>query len=179
MNIKLFSLLVLTSLVMLGCQSAPLLPVPKTNPPVAAVQSNPDAHKDQVVTWGGVILSSEAKKDGTEITILAKRLSSSTRPIESDVSLGRFITNINGFLDPAVFAPGREMSVNGIVTGTENRKVDDYDYLYPVVNATTYHLWPVRIKYEDDDYYWDPWYGPRYYPYPYYHRPHRTIKEVR
>jgi len=172
MNTKLYSLLVLTSLLMLGCQSAPQLPVPQTNPPVAAVQSNPGAHKDQQVTWGGVILSTEAKDKVTEVTILAKRLSSSTRPIEGDVSLGRFIAKINGFIDPAVYAAGRELSVYGVMIGTENRKVGEYDYLYPMVNVTSYHLWPVPVKY-DDDYYWDPWYGPWYYPYPYYHRPHR------
>jgi len=179
MNTKLFSLFLVSALAMLGCQSKPVLPVPPGNPPVAAVKDKPDAYKHQQVTWGGVILTTEAKENATEITILSKRLETSTRPIESDQSLGRFIARIPGFLDPAVYTEGRELSVNGVITGTEIRKVGDYDYTHPVVNVTSHHLWAVRVKY-DDNYYWDPWYGPWYYPYPYYYpHYHRQIQEVR
>ena len=177
-NIGLSSLLVLTSLFMLGCQAAPKLPVPKPNPPVTAVQEKPGAYTSQRVTWGGVILATEAKQNGTEIIILAKRLDSVTRPIESDTTLGRFIANLKGFIDPAVYAPGRELSVSGAITGTENRKVGEYDYLYPVVSVDSHHLWRVQIKYDDDDYWWDPWYGPWYHPYPYYHNHPRVILQV-
>jgi outer membrane lipoprotein len=180
MKIKILSIICVAALAISGCQSTPLLPVPATNPPVAAVQDKPAAYSDQLVTWGGVILATDAKQKGTEITVLAKPLEKSTRPVESDISLGRFIAHIKGFLDPAVYAPGRELSVHGVVTGSETRKVGDYDYTYPVVNVTSHHLWAVRVKYDDDNYYWDPWYGPWYYPYPYYplHHP-RTIKEVK
>ena len=85
MNTKLFSFLLLTGFLMLGCQSKPKLPVPQNNPPVAAVQDKPDAYINKPVTWGGVILSTEAKESGTEIILLAKRLESSTRPIETDI----------------------------------------------------------------------------------------------
>ena len=179
MKTKLSSLLVLTSLFMLGCQATPKLPVPKSNPPVAAVQEKADAYKDQHVTWGGVILSSEAKKKGTEIIILAKRLDRETRPIESDAPMGRFIANVKGFVDPAVYAPGRELSVSAIVTGTEKRKVGEYDYLYPVVRVERHYLWSVRVKYDDTDYYWrDPWYGPWYHHYPHNHSSPRVILQV-
>lgn len=179
MNTKLFSILLLTGFLMLGCQSKPKLPVPPNNPPVAAVQDKPDAYINKPVTWGGVILSTEAKESGTEIILLAKRLESSTRPIETDIALGRFIAIINGFVDPAVLAKGRELSVNGVIKGKESRKVGEFEYLYPIVNVNSYHLWPVRVRYYDD-YYWDPWYGPWYYPYPYhYYRHPRVIKEVK
>jgi len=178
MNARLSSLLVLTTLLMQGCQAAPKLPIPKPNPLVSAVQEKPDAYKSQRVTWGGVILATEAKENGTEIIILAKRLDSVTRPIESDAAFGRFIATVKGFVDPAVYAPGRELSVNGIVTGSENRKIGEYDYLYPVVSVDSHHLWHIRVRYEDDDYWWDPWYGPWYHPYPYYHRPPRVILQV-
>ena len=172
MNIKLLSLTLLAGFFILGCQATPKLPVPKDNPLVPAVLDKPDAYLNRAVTWGGVILSSQAKKDGTEIILLAKRLERSTRPVENDVALGRFIARIKGFVDPAVLAKDRELSVNGVITGKETRKVGEFDYLYPVVSVNSYHLWPVRIRYHDD-YYWDPWYGPWYYPYPYYY-PYRS-----
>jgi len=179
MNTKRLSLLLLTGFFILSRQAKPKLPVPQNNPPVAAVQSKPEAYIKKPVTWGGVILSSEAKQSGTEIILLAKRLDSSTRPFETDTALGRFIAQIKGFVDPAVLAKGRELSVNGVITGAEKRKVGEFEYLYPVVIVNSYHLWPVRVKYYDD-YYWDPWYGPWYYPYPYhYYRHPRVIKEVK
>lgn len=177
MNSKLISLVFLTGFFILGCQATPKLPVPENNPPVPAVLDNPDAYLDQRVTWGGVILSSKAKENGTEIILLAKRLEKSTRPVENDVALGRFIAWIKGFVDPAVLAKDRELSVNGVISSKEHRKVGEYDYLYPVVTVDSYHLWPVRVRYQDD-YYWDPWYGPWYYPYPYYYQRPRMILEV-
>ena len=180
MKAKLASLLVLTSLFILGCQAEPKLPVPRPNPPVAAVQQNPDAYTNQRITWGGVILTTAVKEKGTEITILAKRLDRETRPIKSDTAPGRFIANINGFIDPAVYAAGREISINGVVVGADTRKVGEFDYHYPVIDADSHYLWPVRTQNNDDFYYRDPWYDPWYYPYPYYynHHPHKTIKKV-
>ncbi|MGD8785062.1 MAG: Slp family lipoprotein [Thioalkalispiraceae bacterium] len=182
MKIKHYSLLVIGGLFLTGCQSTPRLPVPANNPPVAAVQDQPDAYRNKQVTWGGVILATDAKEKGTEITILAKSLEKSTRPIESDASQGRFIAKIDGFLDPAVYAQNREISINGSITGTVTRKIGEYDYTYPTVSVSSHHLWAVRVRYDDDywDPWWDPWYGPWYYPYPYYYyHHHREIQEVR
>lgn len=170
--------LLLGSLIILGCQSKPVLPVPENNPPVMAVQNKPKAYEGKQITWGGVIISSAVKENRTEVTILSKRMENNTRPVETDTSLGRFIARFKGFVDPAVLATGRELTITGVIKGTENRKVGEFDYSYPVVDVDQHHLWPVRIKYRDDYYWWDPWYGPWYYPYPYYHHHHRVIKDV-
>ncbi len=149
-----------------ACTTEPKLPVPDNNPPVIAVQENVEAYKDKYVTWGGIILETHTRQDLTEIVILSKRLTQSTRPVEQDESLGRFVAQSKLFLDPALYAPNREITVHGKVVRKEQRKIGDYDYSYPIVAVESLYLWPPRP--EPDPYWYDPWYGPWYHPYPYY-----------
>lgn len=167
-------LLVLTSAFgLISCQSKPVVPVASPNLPISAVQKEPATSQDKLVTWGGVILEAKPQQDHTQIIILSKQLTSSTRPVESDRSLGRFIAELPGFQDPAIYAKDRELTVYGKITKTEKKNIGEFEYLYPVVKVVQHHLWPVRVKYNDDDWYspwYDPWYGPWYRPYPYYPR---------
>ena len=177
------SVLIISSLVwwIAGCSTQPKLPVPEKNPPVAAVQENIAAYQNQLVTWGGVILDTHTKQNMTEIIILSKRLTDSTGPVEQDESLGRFIAQTRDFLDPALYAKNKEITVHGRILRQENRKVGEYEYSYPIVTVESLYLWPPR----PDPAYWydpwyDPWYGPWYRPYPYYpyyHHP-RSIDSV-
>lgn len=178
MSVTRFMLVLTAGLGLVGCQAKPLLPVASPNPGVAAIQQDAATHLQKPVTWGGVILSTHPGKTQTDIVVLGKALTSSTRPVLSDTSQGRFIARLRGFQDPAIFKAGRELTIYGLISGTELKKVGDFDYLYPVVDVERQHLWPERIpaNYDDDGY--DPWYGPWYYPYPYLHR-HRIIKEVK
>ena len=177
------SLLLILSLwaLLSACTTEPKLPVPDNNPPVAAVQENVEAYKDKSVTWGGLILETNTKQDMTEIIILSKRLTKSTRPVEQDESLGRFIAQTRDFLDPALYATNREITIHGRVLRREKRKVGEYEYTYPIVVVDSHFLWQPRPK---EDPYWydpwyDPWYGPWYRPYPYYPHYHpKTIDSV-
>ncbi len=144
---------------------------------VSEVRRNIDLYKGQFVRWGGTIASVENRKGETWLEIVARELDGDGRPRETDVSQGRFLARITGFLDPAVYAPGREMTVAGTIEGHLTRKIGEYVYTYPVVNVELSHLWPVRVRYPRDYYYydpfwpypwypWSPWY-PWGYPYPY------------
>jgi outer membrane lipoprotein len=66
------------------------------------------------------------------------------------------------FLDPAVYAAGRRMTVIGTVTGEEERKIAELPYRYPVVAADAIKLWPREVVVPA---YPPPW--PYYYPWPY------------
>ena len=161
---------------LLSCSAKPVLPVAEPNPPVASVQQDVTAHQDHAVTWGGVILETNNAENQSEVLIISKRITTSTRPVESDQTLGRFIAKVDGFLDPAIYSEGREMSVHGTIIGKETRKVDNFEYLYPVVQVIQHHLWPVRVEYYDG-YYDNYWYGPYYHHPYYYHRP-RSIQKI-
>lgn len=114
------------------------------------------------VRWGGMILSSSNTPQESCFEILGRPLDYNARPLSTDGEQGRFLACKPGFLDPAVFKPGREVTIIGAVTGVEARKVDDFDYRYPKLQAQTIYLWPERVVTET--YYVEPF----FYPYPYY-----------
>ena len=137
-------------------------------------QHDPDKHRGKPVRWGGAIISTQNLQNITELTILAKPLDRYGEPEAGDHSYGRFIARHNGFLDPAIYANGRSITVYGKFEKTLNKKIDNFEYNYPIVQIEHLYLWAVPEKYDYYDYpYWyDPW-----YPYwsPYYH-PHHNYR---
>jgi len=96
----------------------------------------------KTVQWGGVILNTANAKDSTRIEVLAYPLDADERPQTDSTPLGRFILERSGFLEPASYAEGRQLTVVGTVTGTRIGQVGDSDYTYPVITARQLHLWP-------------------------------------
>ena len=153
------------SVLLMGCSTQPVLPLPPDNPPLIAVQANPDAYRNQRVTWGGTIIETEVKQQETRLVILAKPLDRDAEPRQVDQSIGRFLAVQAGFYDPAVFARDRQITITGTLIGIEIRKIGEHDYRYPVVQVERFHLWPVKVPVHwHDDYWYGPWYDPWYYP---------------
>lgn len=132
------------------------------------------------VRWGGVILESRNTDNGTCFEVLSRELDKYLRPELQDATLGRFIACKPGFHDPLVFTKGREITVTGRVKSIDVRKVDDFDYRYPVLEVSDLVLWQKRkvvMRYRGFD---DPFYGPwgmrsTYWGwgrFPYYARPY-------
>jgi outer membrane lipoprotein len=134
------------------------------------------------IRWGGVILETRAGKEETCFEILSRELSKSMRPRNTEQTAGRFIACKEGFHDPEVFAKGREITLTGRISAMDTRKVDEFDYRYPVVDAYFVTMWPKRpdvVVYNRHDPFYNPWYwGSFYYPYPYhghyYRRPYSS-----
>jgi len=120
--------------------------------------ASPGAHIDARVVLGGEILAARPKVGETEIELLSRRLRIDDSPERSDRSGGRVLVRSRDFLDPAVFAPGRRITVVGTVTGAEERVVGDLPYSYPVIQIEHMRLWPVDAAYYDP--YWPPYWGP-------------------
>ncbi|MBW1918361.1 MAG: Slp family lipoprotein [Deltaproteobacteria bacterium] len=134
-----------------------------------AVAADPETYLGKTVLWGGVINQTRPKEGKTELEIVQKNLDRRHRPEDGDTSLGRFLVEYAGFLDPAIYKAGREITVVGEVKGSEVRKLGETDYRYPLIAALSLHLWPQPIPYERYPYYWGPPY-PYYYWGPYYWR---------
>jgi outer membrane lipoprotein len=141
---------------------------------IASVQAAPDAYRGRTVVWGGIIVSSENLEATTEIEVLETELTADDRPRDY-ASRGRFLVEATGFLDSAVFRPGKRMTVAGEVKGITVRKIGRMDYPYPVIT-------PIEIKLfegprvapplpEPGPWWWGPPYGP-YYPYGPYRYPY-------
>jgi outer membrane lipoprotein len=102
-----------------------------------------------VVRWGGRIVRTEPLADRTCFEVLSTRLDASGRPYwGGDDTRGRFIACRAGFYDPALFTDKRELTITGRIGGYENRKVGEYDYRFPRVDADVVYLWPVRERVE-------------------------------
>ncbi len=133
------------------------------------VQKDPDRFLGKIVLWGGVIADITNKQNETDLKVRQTDLDIEKRPKNLDRSAGRFIVRYAGFLDPAIFQAGREITVAGEVAGKEVLPLEKIQYSYPVILAKEIHLWerllPVRPYYP---YYWDPFWGPYWYPYRWY-----------
>jgi outer membrane lipoprotein len=145
---------------------------PPAMPGLEAARTNPEAHKGTIVRWGGTIAAVDNRSNETRIEVVARTLNSGGRPLESDRSPGRFIARITGFIDPSIYAKGRDLTVYGKLVGNETGSVGEYPYTYPVVAVEKYQLWqplPPRNPYYDDPYWMNPYY-PWWPPYPPHYR---------
>jgi len=151
-----------------------------TYPEVSPARVDPGVFGSSV-RWGGVILDAKNQGEQTCFEILSRDLGKYLRPEVEDQTAGRFIACKKGFHDPAIFSKGREVTVTGKIRNIEVRKLDDFDYRYPVLDVDQLVLWEKRrnvVVYRGfhDPYYWHYPYGGwgwgwgRGWGYP-YHRP--------
>jgi outer membrane lipoprotein len=137
------------------------------------VQKNPDAYAGKTVLWGGVIIETSNKQQETVLKVLQTELDYQKRPTRLDRSLGRFLIRQPGFLDPAIYKEGREITVAGEVAGKEVQPLGSSQYAYPVIAAKEIYLWERRpayrpiypLWYYDPYYFW--WHRYPYWRYPY------------
>ena len=172
--------LLLGGLLLAGCTSQipqNIKQAPPNNPSVEQVRNSTIEDQNWQVRWGGEILETENLENETRLTVLARPLSKGGDPKLTDDSDGRFIALVPTFLDPKVYASGRQLTVSGTLLRFEAGKVGEFDYRYPVVQADSYHLWPEPITPAGypypgwyDPWFYDPWYYRPWYPrrYPYY-----------
>lgn len=160
---------VVFAVMLTGCASrVPQLirQVPKPNPTLADALASSDP-QNQPVRWGGAILAVVNHPNDTEIEILTRKLGRYGKPVDSDETQGRFLARVDGFLDPAIYAQGRLLTVYGLIDSWENRNVGEKSYRYPLIKVQTHYLWPK----EPENVYpaYDPYgYGPYgFYPYGY------------
>jgi outer membrane lipoprotein len=123
--------------------------------------ADPDRFKGETVILGGVILESEPGPEGTLLTILQTRTEEGERPGEAETSQGRFMALAKGFLDPELYAAGRQVTVAGKVEGKRTAQVKGFSYTYPLIAAEQVYLWPLPEGY---GYPYYPSYYPYYYP---------------
>ena len=129
-----------------------------------AARDNPDQYRDRRVKLAGEIVSLDSLKDSTVIEVVSRDMSRSGRPIvDSDNTQGRFLAVFRGFLDPANYSEGREITVIGLLSGIREQPIGDYLYQYPVVTVESHHLWkklPASSRYDDVNFwFYGPWYG--------------------
>ncbi len=138
-------------------------PVPGS-PELRKVLADPAAFVGSRVRWGGAIAQVENEPETTRLQVVGRQLGSEGRPQGTDRSPGRFLVEVAGFLDPAIFVPGRKITVTGVLLEPVERPIGDFSYEFPVVRARVHYLWP-RAERTRREYYPPPWYYDPWYPY--------------
>jgi outer membrane lipoprotein len=116
----------------------------------AHVSKDPKGYTGKTVLFGGDVIETQNLSDKTLIVVLQRPLGSRGEPSGGDVSEGRFIIQAPGFLDPAIYGPGRKITVAGTVAGKEVRPLGEIPYAYPVIEKHELYLWPEEEAASDE-----------------------------
>jgi outer membrane lipoprotein len=130
-------ILTLAGLVMVLCACAPAfspqsLKRVDTHISFQTLLGDPDRYRDKTVMYGGEILQTWMEANETWVEVLQKPLDWENRPQDADVSYGRFFIVFPGFQDPAIYAPGRKITVIGEVQGKRVDKIKEREPLAKV-----------------------------------------------
>jgi len=128
---------------LVGCASTPEFDTSQVDRSLTpqSVIAEPELSRGKVALWGGTILDTRNLKDTTQIEVLAYPLNASNKPMLDSKPLGRFIIKHSGYLEPTTYAPGRQLTVVGAISGSQSGKVGETSYSYPVVSDSQLHLW--------------------------------------
>ncbi len=120
----------------------------------AELQANPNVYIDEIVIFGGTIVKTLPKSHSTLVTVAQHPIDRYGRPLPTDQTAGRFMASCEAYLDPVVYAPGRQLTVAGRVLGSRPGKVGERDYVYPLISCMEMGLWPAASFASAR---WSPW----------------------
>ena len=162
--------LLLLCLLLSACAGLPsaIENAPAINVSYQQISHDINNYKDAPVRWGGVIIDVENEAHASLIQVLYYPIDFSGRPQVHKAGAGRFVVKSAEFLDPAVYAKDKEITVAGVITGDIEQTVGKRVIQVPLLSATAIHLWPTYPNYNDYRGYYGPYpyFGyPGYYPY--------------
>ncbi len=102
---------------------------------------DPGSYQGKVILVGGQILGTTVREGASWVEVLQLPLDWRQRPRDTDVSYGRFLIRFAGFLDPAIYAGGRKITVLGEVAGKKVLPLKEMEYVYPVLLPREHYLW--------------------------------------
>jgi outer membrane lipoprotein len=107
----------------------------------ADVAQHPAAHIGTVIIAAGTIIEAKNLQEGTLLEILQYPTTSRGRPQLGKPSEGRFLVLAPGYLETAIYRPGRQITVAGEVSGLRELPLGESTYRYPVLAPRELHLW--------------------------------------
>jgi len=136
-------LIAFAALFLSGCATtAHQLPAPAGGTVgVQQVRVDAQANVNKSVRWGGMIVDVENTNGESRVEIVAQPLLRDGQPDFRQASEGRFIAVFDQFLEPNDYKTSSQITVLGVITGTETGEIGQADYEYPVVGVTDHQLW--------------------------------------
>lgn len=137
-------LFLLLLLALSGCASGPKYDTARYSRALTPSQAvaEQDALRGSPVLWGGVIIASRNLAEVSELEILAYPLDGQQRPLTAEPPLGRIIARRTGYLETVDYAAGRSVTLAGTLAGTQEGKLGEASYTYPVLMIDQLYLWP-------------------------------------
>lgn len=135
--------LVAAALVLAGCTTIPDAIQGTTQTPhsrLTSIAMMPQDFVGQEARLGGRVVDVLNEHDRTRLVIASLPLDRWARPQLDNISEGRFVAYVNGFLEPLDFR-GRLVTVVGPIAGTEKGRVGIRPYQFVVINAKGYQRW--------------------------------------
>jgi len=154
--IALFLLLMLLA----ACQTQDSRPDPElaAQPSPQQVSSGQQVPSEgMVLTWAGKIQGVENLPRVTRIEVLSYPANSKRQPITEQPATGRFIVDMDGFLEPRDLLPGTSVTIQGRYVRILDGKVGKAPYRYPLVLGEKLDVWRSRVsekRYSDRDVRW-------------------------
>ncbi|MDZ7696123.1 MAG: Slp family lipoprotein [Deltaproteobacteria bacterium] len=116
----------------------------QVNPSIRFIdlRRDPRVYEGQMVLLAGVIVKTTYQPDGkTLIEAYQTQMNFEKRPVNLDMSQGRFLGEYDGFLDSDIYAKGRQVTIAGRFQEIEVMKLGEMDYPYPFLKIEEIHLW--------------------------------------
>ena len=108
-----------------------------------------------------MIVSSKNAREGTLLEILQKPSDRRGKPKDVDESGGRFLALYQGYLDVAIYRPGRKVTIGGEISGKRVLPLGEINYTYPLITVKEIYLWPEEKEVNPRELYWPcPWWHP-------------------
>jgi len=101
---------------------------------------NPYEFAGRIVILGGFIVNTETKDEGSYIEVVQNPLDSMGRPEDRDISSGRFLIFVEGYIDIAIYSAGREITVAGEILGRKVQALGEAEYSYLLIRGEELHL---------------------------------------
>ncbi len=121
------------------------------------LQENPGRHKGKTIVLGGTIASVLNQKNGAIIEIAEKKLDYWGKPRRTDRSSGLFHVLHPQYIDPLLYAPGRDITVAGEVVGTDDPRAEGGSGLL-LLRSRELKVWPREKLTWDKPQWMDPLY---------------------
>lgn len=106
------------------------------------LRQEPERHVGRYLLLGGAIAAVRTSASGgSELEVVQFPTNNRGRITATDRSAGRFIAVDAAFRDPAIYRPGRLVTLVGQVAGSKSGRLGEVDYLYPVLTVHELRLW--------------------------------------
>lgn len=143
-----------------------------------SITADIEKHKGSLYIFGGTIASVTRVSNGTMLELVQKPIDKFGEIYDEDASEGRFLAFYKNHLDPMIYRKHRNVTIAGVLTGTEERKLGEATLNYPAFDVKEIYLWREEYYFTAPGNYqhFSPWYPfqqpyPYPYTYPYYYPP--------